>query len=34
VVRRFQAPSLEKAFAAELSRNVRQISDAFLASGN
>lgn len=34
VVRRFQAPSLEKAFAAELSRNVRQISDAFLVSGN
>jgi hypothetical protein len=34
VVRRFQAPSLDQAFAAELSRNVRQISEAFLQGGN
>lgn len=34
VVRRFQAPSLDQVFAAELSRNVRQISEAFLQGGN
>ncbi|MDP3896845.1 MAG: hypothetical protein Q8Q62_09225 [Mesorhizobium sp.] len=34
VVRRFQAPSLDQAFAAELSRHVRQLSEAFLVGGN